>query len=698
MTVWEWHTCGIEQLQNGEYASAVESLSRSVSLRPSVPAFHVDLAEAYRLLGQPSRTAGCCRTALSMRPDFPEAYNTLGLALQALDRRDEAVNQFQHALSLRPDMVAALNNLGVVLQELSRAPEAIDCFRRVAALAPDIFRVRTNLGLALLSQGHAADALPHLQEAARLQPDMAVLHQNLAKALVALERHADARAAYLEASRLDPETAENYHAIGLTLRHEGQLGGAATWFKLATNYEQANPSHWEQLAEVHVEREHFDEAIPCWERVLSLAPSRPATAHNNLGWSFQQEGRLVEAKHHFEAALRLQPDLAAAHVHLGGIHEELGDMPEAETAFRAALRMQPMLPSAHARLATLLRDKLPDPDLGALESLLSDPRLNPSPRCRLLFGLAHVLDARGDYVRASTCLHEANALDAEESRGERQYSPADHDRFIDGLVNAFTPEFFERTAGFGLESRRPVFVLGLPRSGTTLIEQILASHPQVHGGGELRFARQSFETMPEVLHREGPPIESVPHLDESAIHRLAEKHLENLHALDGGNADRIVNKMPDNYLYLGLLGAMFPRAVFIHARRDLRDIAVSCWMTDFRSIRWAGDPAHIANRFQNYRRVMAHWRRTLTVPILDVNYEDTVSDLEGVARRLVSACGLNWNPACLEFYRTRRSIRTASVVQVRQPIYTRSVARWKHYEHDLAELFSTLATLSDDTF
>jgi Sulfotransferase family len=242
-----------------------------------------------------------------------------------------------------------------------------------------------------------------------------------------------------------------------------------------------------------------------------------------------------------------------------------------------------------------------------------------------------------------------------------------------------------------------VFVLGLPRSGTTLLEQILASHPQVHGSGERRFARQSFEAIPTIVDRQVPPIDGVSHMDAPAIRRLAEQHLDWLDALDGGRAARIVNKMPDNYLYLGLLAALFPNAVFIHARRDLRDVAVSCWITDFRSIRWAGDPAHIANRFQNYRRVMSHWRRTLPVPIYDVDYEDTVSDLEGVARRLLTACGLDWNPACLEFYRTRRSIRTASVAQVRQPIYTKSVARWKHYEHDLGELFSTLSAFSEET-
>ena len=149
--------------------------------------------------------------------------------------------------------------------------------------------------------------------------------------------------------------------------------------------------------------------------------------------------------------------------------------------------------------------------------------------------------------------------------------------------------------------------------------------------------------------------------------------------------------MPDNYLYLGLLAVMFPEAAFIHCRRDLRDVAVSCWMTDFRSLRWPNDPEHIARRFQQYRRLMDHWRSVLPVTIHEVDYEDAVNDLEPVARRLVAACGLDWEPACLEFHRTQRPIRTASVVQVRQPVYKQSAGRWRNYEAALADLFAFLS-------
>jgi Sulfotransferase family len=240
--------------------------------------------------------------------------------------------------------------------------------------------------------------------------------------------------------------------------------------------------------------------------------------------------------------------------------------------------------------------------------------------------------------------------------------------------------------GFGLETERPIFIVGLPRSGTTLTEQILASHSQVFGAGELRFARDDFEALAAGDDR---GLEALAHLDQPTARRVGEQHLARLREL---NADRprVADKMPDNYLYLGLLAALFPRAKFIHCRRDLRDIAVSCWMTNFRHIRWANDPDHIASRFEEYRRLMRHWRQVLPVPVLEVDYEETVGDLEGVARRLVDWCGLEWEPACLAFHEGKRPVRTASVSQVRQPIYKRSVARWRHYEPALGPLFARL--------
>ncbi len=683
------HLFGVLCHQQGDHVRAVALIGRATALRPNAFVFHANLAEAYRALGQYERAAGCCRAALRLWPDYPEALCNLGLALQGLGRQSEAIDQFRRALELLPDFAAAHNNLGIALRELGAFDEALEHLRRAVEVDPAYAPARSNLGQMLLDRGQAEEALPHCQEAVRLQPDTAALHHNLGNVLRALDRLVEARAAYLEALRLDPNLALAHAHLGLVLQREGQLRDALPWFKQAIELEAGNVTFWQYLAELYDEMEEPAEAIPCWEHVLLLAPDRPG-AHLSLGWALQEEGRLAEAGQQYRAALALQPDLALAQLNLGGLHEELGELAEAEAAFRTALQLQPAFALPHARLATLLRSNLPEVDLAALEQRLADSELGQGPRARLLFGLAHALDARGDYTRAADCLWQANALTLEAVGDRREYPPAEHERFVGNLIKAFDRDFFVRIAGAGLDTRRPVFVFGLPRSGTTLVEQVLASHSSIHGAGELRLVRKLFESIPSALDRAIPPLECVAHLDAAALRRLAEQHIVRLQEIDSGHGARIVDKMPDNYIYLGFLAALFPQATLIHCRRDLRDIAVSCWMTDFRSIRWANNPEHIALRFRQYRRVMDHWRDVLPIPIHEVNYEGLVEDLESIARRLVAACGLDWEPACLDYHHTSRPVRTASVTQVRQPIYTQSVARWKNYEPALAGLFAAL--------
>jgi hypothetical protein len=322
--------------------------------------------------------------------------------------------------------------------------------------------------------------------------------------------------------------------------------------------------------------------------------------------------------------------------------------------------------------------------------LLADPYLTGGKRSALHFGLAEVSDARGHYAEAAEHLRQANALAGAEWRKRGQaYDPAAHARFVAAMIAAVTPELFARLRGGGLDTERPVFIFGLHRSGTTLTEQILARHSQVFGAGELPLGPEDLQALPRGSDA-GPP-ERLGRLDADTARRIAPRHLDRLGELNG-SARRVTDKMPENYLSLGLLAALFPRARFIHCRRDLRDVAVSCWMTQFRQVRWANDPEHIATRFHQYERLMAHWRAVLPVEMLEVDYEETVADLEGVARRLVAWCGLEWEPACLTFHEGKRPVRTASVAQVRQPLYTRSVARWRNYEGALAALFGRLRT------
>ena len=404
-----------------------------------------------------------------------------------------------------------------------------------------------------------------------------------------------------------------------------------------------------------------------------------------------EQGHFPRALEHYRTALRLEPDFPSAQCNLAFALEELGQFSEAEQVFREVIGRHPQHAPAHAQLASMLRGRLPEADQEALVALLTDADLGERDRMSLHFALAYLLDDRGARAQAAEHLRQANglALAIQQRRGQH-YEPDEHARFVRNLLAAFTPTFFAQTTGWGLDTERPIFIVGLPRSGTTLTEQILASHSRVFGAGELRLGRDDFVSLAGILPPDSEGFQRLGQLDRESVRRVAGRHLEELQTLDA-TADRVVDKMPDNYLYIGLLAVLFPQARFIHCRRDLRDVAASCWLTNFRHIRWANDFEHIATRFQEYERAMAHWRQVLPVRLLEVPYEETVADLEGVARRLVAWCGLDWQPACLAFHEGQRPIRTASITQVRQPLYLRSVGRWKHYEQVLGPLFARLS-------
>jgi tetratricopeptide (TPR) repeat protein len=681
---------GVVALQQGNARRAAELIGRAIALRPTVAAFHANVAEAYRQLGQLERAVNCGRTALRLQPAYAEAANNLGLALLAQGQTEAALAQFRDALRLKPNVALTHNNLANAFRIQGDKVQAEAHFRHALQIDANLAEAHSNLGQLLLEQHQLAEALFHCCEAVRLRPHFPEAHSNLGNVLREKGLLEEAKACYAEALRLNPNIALICNNMGQALQEQGALGEAIAWYQKGLRLEPASARIHCNLASAQEEQEQYPEALARYEMVLRLDPSY-AEAHNGLGFVLHEQGRYHEAMAAYREAVRLKPDLAAAHANLGTVLEELSDFEGAQASFREALRRDPGHTGAYCQLATLLRGKLPASELDAMQRCLADPFVADDHRSALHFGLAQVLDAKGAYDEAAEHLQKANALRlAEWRRRGKAYDPTEHTQFVDKLLAAFAPEFFERMRGFGLETERPIFIVGLPRSGTTLTEQILASHSQVFGAGELRLARETFEALPRVLNRD-TPWDCLRSLDGAAAMWIAQYHLDRLDKVNARSA-RIVDKMPDNYLYLGLLATLFPRARFIHCRRDLRDVAVSCWMTNFRHIRWACDPDHIAARFAEYGRLMEHWRGALPVPLLEVRYEETVADLEGVARRLVGWCGLDWEPACLAFHETDRPVRTASVAQVRQPVYTHSVARWKHYEKSLGALLAAART------
>jgi tetratricopeptide (TPR) repeat protein len=688
------HLLGVVALQRGDPARAVEYISRAAALNSGVAAYHANLAEAYRGLRLHERAIECCRVALALRPHFPEVANNLGLTWLDLGKTDEAIAQFREAIRLKPDFAMAHNNLGNALRLHGDKAQAIDEFRRSLQCDPNLVEAHSNLGQLLLEHYRRPEALVHCREAVRLRPDFPEARNNLGNVLRELGRLAEAKACYAEALRLNDKLPITYNNIGQTLQEEGKLDEALPWYERALKQDANSARIQTNLASLLEELDRRDEAIARYELALRLEPNY-AEAYSGLGWIRHEQGQYSDAMKFYRRALELRPDLATGYCNLGTLMEELSDFPEAERCLREALRLDPSHVGALAQLATLLRGKLPDVDQAAMRQLLADPNLSVAKRLGLHYGLALVLDAKGAYEQAAEHLRHANAMRLADwrKREKGEYDPADHEQFVAGMMATCTPEFFGRIGGFGLDTERPIFIVGLPRSGTTLTEQILARHSQVFGAGELALAHEAFRSLPKRMGRDARALDCLGLLDRQTTRLLAERYLDRLREQDA-EAPHVADKMPDNYLYLGFLAALFPRAKFIHCRRDLRDVAVSCWMTHFRQIRWACDLDHIVSRFRAYERLMEHWRRVLPVPVLEVNYEETVADLEGVARRLVAWCGLEWEPASLSYYEGRGPVRTASVMQVRQPIYTRSVGRWNHYKQALAPFLAQLELIA----
>jgi tetratricopeptide (TPR) repeat protein len=601
----------------------------------------------------------------------------------------EALTAFKDAIELRPDFALAYNNIGGVYRDLEKPDEALAAYREAARLAPTLPLALSNLGQALLEKGERDEAEKYCKEAVRLSPQFPEGLSNLGNVLRAKDNLKDAKDCYRIALQMRPNVAMIHGNLGQALQQEGNLDEAIKCYQQAIALDSKSSRFESYLASALAEKDDFTGAVQHYRRALELKPDF-AEGHNGLGSVLHEQGDFKGAIEAFEQALKLKPEFADAFSNLGGAYAELGDMEKATHYYREALRCDPEYVGALSVLATHERDKMPAEDIKKMEEFLAREHLTDWKRSTLHHGLAHYYDAKKEYAISAEHAAKGNALRKEIwIRQGKGYSADDHTGFITFLMKQFNPSFFERVKGWGLDTEVPVFVCGMPRSGTTLLEQILGSHPRIFGAGELAIAKDTFDQIPKWMNKQAAPSLLVPELTQEVIQIAGKEHLSRLRPYHP-TADRIVDKMPDNYMWLGFLAAIFPKAKFIYANRDLHDVAVSCWITNFKQIRWASDQLDIANRIRNHMRIMDHWRKVLPVPLLEVKYEETVEDLEGTARKMLEFVGVEWDPACLAFHESKRAVRTASLSQVRQPVYKRSVQRWKNYDQALKPLFDII--------
>ena len=686
------HYLGVVAHQRGDYARAVELMGRAALLKPDDAACQCNLVEAYRGLGQLDEAEAHCRSALALRPRYPEALLNLAVVLFERRRFEEAEERCRSALSLREDFAPAALTLADVLREQWRIAESLEAYRRALELDPNSWAAHANYGLLLVQRGEWDEGLRHCRQAVALAPAEALPHQNLGRVLLEYGRIDEAMDILGEALKLEPNSGALCLPIGMAWAEMADYREARRWFARALELDPKLTEARCLMGDIMLEAGDPEGAAETFRAVLEKEPKR-VEALAGLARAKLDQGDVEGSVACYRESLRLRPEAAGLHNALGHTLSTAGDLAGAVECQRKAIQQDPNSAAAYGDLLTTLGSQATDAELMQAEELLARPWMTDDRRAALHFGLAHAYDSRGDWARGEHHMVRANAC-KKQYWDERDlgYDPAEHSRQVDRLIEVFNPAFFERVRGLGVPSERPVFIVGLPRSSTTLTEQILASHPRVFGAGERPFASQALRRLPVVLGRRTEPLACLPHVDGPTLATLANWHLDQLRQLDAGRADRIVDKLPDNYQLLGFLAALFPRARFIHCRRDVRDVALSCWITHFAKIRWAFDLEHIAHRIREYRRIMAHWRRVLPVSLLEVDYEELIADQEGVSRRLVAWLGLEWDERCLNFHRTERLVRTASVAQVRQPIYRRSVARWKHYETMLRPLLDGIET------
>ena len=523
-------------------------------------------------------------------------------------------------------------------------------YRRVLELDAGNVPALSHLAAFERGRGNLEAARALLARAVDSAPADASARSNLANLLQELGRVAEALPQYREALRLDPSHLSARYNLGKALQRTGE----------------------------------FESAVECFEALCARAP-RDAGAWAALGIARQDAGRDEEAHASWRRALDIDPACAEALCGIGTLHMERGAFPEAEAAFRAALRSDPGFTPAFANLVQSRRIDASDAQLlEGMRSLAEQGGLDDDAVADVHFALAKAREDLGDYEGAFTHYREGNRCRRRRVRFRRE-SPGERTA---AFADAFDAGFFERFSGGGDPSPRPVFIVGMPRSGTSLVEQILASHPDCFGAGELPHLGALARSIAGRAGDAGAYPECVSALDRDEFAALGRAYLDAL-PVEAGEAARVTDKMPANYLHLGLVAAILPRARIIHSRRAAMDVCFSIYAQHFThrdGYPYAFDLEDIASEYLACERLMAHWARVLPLPVHEVRYERLVDEPEEEIAALLAFCGLPFDGRCLRFHETERRVHTASNWQVRQPLYRASLARWRRFEGHLAPL------------
>ncbi|HWX80962.1 MAG TPA: tetratricopeptide repeat protein [Steroidobacteraceae bacterium] len=607
---------------------------------------HPDSGAAWQMLGvalarQGKNSVHASAMAAKLLPTDAGAHNNLGNALARLGQWDQAVASYGRALSFKPDFSDAHSNLGNAFSELGQFEAAAASYRRALEINPQLFEAHNHLGNALRLLYRPAEAAASYRRALEIQPDFAEAHSNLGNVLVDLGQLNEALASYRRALTLKPNFAEAHNNMGSLLRGFGQLA----------------------------------EAIASYRRALVLKPDF-AEAHSNLGIALRLLGRTVEAEASCRRALEINPKLTAAVAALAETHADRGLFAEAEEIFKRIISIEPESPEGWAGISSLRKMSVDDAAWLTVAQKIASQQLSPRREAYLRYAIGKYFDDVQDFDQAFSSFRRANEL-------AKQYG-ATHDRraveqAVDQITRLYDRSWLSEAGTFTMKPERPVFIIGMLRSGTTLAEQILASHPAVYGAGELPYWTNAFAAYKPSADGSGTSA--------ALLRRLAADYLRLLQDLSA-DARHVLDKMPANFWALGLIHAALPGARIIHMRRNPIDTCLSIYFQRFETgVSYANDLEDLAHYYTQYLRLVTHWRTILRADsILDVTYEDLVENQDAWTRKMLAFIGLPYDARCVDFHLTNRTVITASKWQVRQKISASSVDRWRNYEKFISPL------------
>jgi tetratricopeptide (TPR) repeat protein len=597
----------------------------------------------------------------------------------------EAERLYRAALKSDGRHFGALYSLGVLKLQQGQMADAERWLGRALRIDPNSAETHHHLGIVLAGLQRSEEAIKHYETALDINPGLAETHNNLGHALQWLGRLDEAKEHYERALAIKPAYAEARNNFGNVLHLLGQSERAVVQYEHALALDPRYGEVHTNFGNVLTKLGQFEKAMEHYRKALAINP-RDVESHYCLAATLDLVGHVEEALSHWDAAIAIDPGYAAAHLGRGRALQALGRLQEGIASFEKAVALAPQDTTAYLELTKARRFKEADPQFKAMLGLASNVDSLPEPqKIELHFAMGKAFADVGNYQESSRHLLRGNWH-------KRQLVTYDEQRLmrrIERTRAVFTPELMREKQGLGDPSPVPVFIIGLPRSGTTLIEQILASHPKVFGADEVLELANVSGMIIERSGREFP--EGIPGLSGEELREFGAIYLRGLRRL-APEAERITDKMHTNFLLAGLIPLVLPNARIIHCCRDVRDTALSCFFTLFAvGQEHTYDLAELGRYIRAYQTLMEHWRKVLPAgTMLDVQYEDVVDNLEDNARRIVAHCGLEWDEACLAFHQTNRAVRTPSANQVRQPIYQSSVGRWRAYEQLLHPLLQEL--------